>query len=335
MVAGAVIGFSAGWLLHSGSSAPAGAATTASRVAQLEAALKSRTQEVERLTKSGGKSPLAGKIAADKIPDAPGPEHQAEATKMQERMKKQYLDKQKLKIDERLASLRTRLGLNDKQAAAIRELLEKNPEGPQAVMMAAMSGEKVDEAAMVLNVLRPGQKAAEVTSQISALLTPEQQQTYTAVRQEQRTNEIEIKTGKELARLQSSLTLSPEQKDKAFAVLSTLAEQEYDTSVSPIVGIMAQQLAKQPDGPGTKELQPHVEEIKAAADLAAQRRQQRVEAMKEILSPEQFKLYEDQQKQGSMAEMLEGFGDMPGAFFMGAAEEPEAAAAPPVAVPRK
>ena len=52
---------------------------------------------------------------------------------------------------------------------------------------------------------------------------------------------MEVKTNKELARLQSSLTLTPEQKDKAFTVLSGLADKEYDNPVSPMLGMMAQQ----------------------------------------------------------------------------------------------
>ena len=77
-----------------------------------------------------------------------------------------------------------------------------------------------------------------------------------------------------------------------------------------------------------------MEEIKASAALSAERRQQRVEAMREILSPEQFSLYEDQQKQGSMAELMDGaFDEMPGAFMMGGdMPGPDAPPAPEPAV---
>jgi hypothetical protein len=261
---------------------------------------------------------------------------------MQERMKKQMEEKQRLKLDERVAGMKARLGLNDAQAAAIRKLLEENPGGMQSVMARAMSGgeSKEKESDMILELLRPGQKNAELTEKIAAVLTPEQKEAYTAFRQEQRTNQVEIKAGKELARLQSSLTLSPGQKDKAFAVLSTLANDEYENPISPLVTIMAQQLEHPMGNRESEDLEPHKEEIKAAAALAAQRRQQRVEAMREILSPEQFKLYENQQKQANVAEFMDSaFDDMPGGMFgFGASlseseTEPEPPAPPATVAP--
>lgn len=330
VLAGGAAGFLAGWFLRP-ESLNADPGNRQQRIVQLEGELRAKSHEFEQLTKSAAKNAAAVKAMPPDTPafDANSPG----VVKRQERMKKQMQDKQKLKLDERVSVLRTRLGLNDAQAAAIRELLEKNPGGPQAMMMQAMSGEKVDEASMLLGMLRPGQKTAELTEKIAGLLTPEQQQAYSAFRQEQRTNEVEVKANKELARLQSSLTLSQEQKDKAFSVLSTFADEEYDNPVSPMAGLMAQQMKSHTTGMPNKELEPHKEEVQAAADLAAQRRQQRVEAMRDILSPEQFSLYEDQQKQGNMAEFMDSaFEDMPGNFMMGAGEpEPaEPPAAPPV-----
>ena len=328
VLAGGVAGFLAGWFLspENFNSAP----VSSKRIVQLEGELKVKSREVEQLTKSAAKN-AATAIATP--PDTPAfDSNSPEVVKRQERMKKQFQDKQKLKLDERISVLRARLGLNDKQAEAIRDLLEKNPGSPQSMIMQAMSGGKVDEAGMLLAMLRPGEKTAELTGKISELLTPEQQQAYTAFRQEQRTNEVEVKANKELARLQSSLTLSQEQKDKAFSLLSDFANVEYDNPVSPMASLMAQQIKSQPDSPQLKELEPHMGEIQAAADLAGQRRQQRVESMRDILSPEQFSLYEDQQKQGNMAEFMEGaFEDMPGNFMMGAGEEvtPETPPPPP------
>ena len=331
ILAGGAVGFLAGWFLSPENfNADPG---NAKRIVQLEGELRAKSHEVEQLTKSAAKNAATAKAMP---PDTPAFDSKSpEIVKRQERMKKQMQDKQKLKLDERVSVLRARLGLNDQQAAAIRELLEKNPSGPQAMMMQAMSGEKVDEAGMMLAMLRPGEKATELTGKITELLTPEQQQAYTAFRHEQRTNEVEVKANKELARLQSSLTLSQEQKDKAFGVLSGLADEEYDNPVSPMAGLMAQQMKQAPGGAGMKELEAHKAEIQAAADLSAQRRQQRVEAMRDILSPEQFSLYEDQQKQGNMADFMDSaFEDMPGNFMMGAGE-PEPAEPPPAPAVQK
>jgi gas vesicle protein len=333
ILGGAAVGFTAGWSLSPRSSDSAGEPLN-SRIVQLERELSVKSRELTKLEKQAEKLNAAAKTNP---PDTPAFDPQSpEIVQRQERMKKQMQDKQKLKLDERMAVLRARLGLNDRQAAAVRELLEKNPSGPQSLMMQAMAGEEMDEKAMLQSILRPGEKAAELTADITALLTPEQQQAYAEFRQEQRANEVEVKTNKELARLQSSLTLTPEQKDKAFTVLSTLADQEYDNPVSPMVGLMAQQMEMRPDAPDMKELEPHKEELKAAAALAAERRQQRVEAMRGILSPEQFSLHEDQQKQASMSEFMEGaFEDMPGAFLMGAEAEAPVPPPPPAPVEEK
>jgi hypothetical protein len=344
IVAGAAAGFAGGWFLkpsNSGSQSNPGSV----RVAQLEGELMAKTRELERLTKPGGKTASGAKTAAaaDANADTPAYDPKSpEVVKMQERMKKQMEEKQRLKLDERVAGMKARLGLNDAQAAAIRKLLEENPGGMQSVMARAMSGgeSKEKESDMILELLRPGQKNAELTEKIAAVLTPEQKEAYAAFRQEQRTNQVEIKAGKELARLQSSLTLSPGQKDKAFAVLSTLANDEYENPISPLVTIMAQQLEHPMGNRESEDLEPHKEEIKAAAALAAQRRQQRVEAMREILSPEQFKLYENQQKQANVAEFMDSaFDDMPGGMFgFGASlseseTEPEPPAPPATVAP--
>lgn len=331
VLCGVAAGFLAGWFLSPETFNPDPAPLN-QRIVQLEGELKGKARELEKLTKSAAKK---SETAANTPPDTPGFDAKSpEMVKMQERMKKQMQDKQKLKLDERVAVLRARLGLNDAQAAALRELLEKNPTGSQSMMAQAMSGEKVDEKAMLLAMLRPGQQTAELTGKITALLTPEQQQAYTTFRQEQRANEVEVKANKELARLQSSLTLSAEQKDKAFTVLSGFADGEFDNPVSPMAGLMAQQMKAQANSPHMKELEPHMEEITAAAELATQRRQQRVEAMREILSPEQFSLYEDQQKQGNMAEFMDSaFDDMPGNMFLGAGAEEALETPPPPLAP--
>jgi len=88
----------------------------------------------------------------------------------------------------------------------------------------------------------------------------------------------------------------------------------------------------------------HMDEIKAATDHAAERRKLRVEAMRDVLNPEQLALYETQQKQGNMADIMDSaFGDMGGNPFMGAMgdDEEDAAAAkdeplkPPTPVPAR
>jgi hypothetical protein len=322
IAAGCVVGFVAGWFLHpaasDSSSKPDEGAAARIRIAQLESDLKSRTAALDRLTVASRKEEL------DKQSDSERTKRNASnapnAQRMQDRMKKKLAERQKLKLDEKVATLRTRLKLTDDQAAAVRELIEKSPEGMQSMIARAMSGEKMDEKAALSEMLKPGQKSAELDGKITALLTPEQQQDYTAFRQEQRSNDVEVKANKELARLQGSLTLSPEQKDKAFATLTKLANEEYDNPVNNMAAMMQQQMKLRP--PNKPEMKEHMAEINAAADFAAERRKMRVDAMREVLTPEQLAIYETQQKQISMADMMDStFGDVGTGFFMGGDDE--------------
>jgi hypothetical protein len=337
IAAGCVAGFAGGWFLKPGASTSSADNDKSSvRIAKLEADLKSRSDDVERLTKAAEKKPEAGKAVADtrsrdRRPDAAA---RAEGAKQfQDRMKQRLEEKQKLKLDERVAVLKKRLGLSDEQAASIRAILEKSPAGAQDALARALTGgagKEADRTAAMLEILRPGQKNAELNSQISALLTPEQQEAYTAFRQEQRTNEVEVKANKELARMQASLTLSPEQKDKAFAVLTKLADGEYDNPVSPMAGLMQQQMQFMPEGRGDKGLKEHADEVNAAAELATQRQKQRVDAMREFLTEEQVALYENQQKQNSMADMMDGsLGDLTNMMMEGMQRRAPAAPAKP------
>src|SRR5690606_24171185 len=69
-------------------------------------------------------------------------------------------------------------------------------------------------------------KRADLESQISSLLKPEQAAAFTEFRQEQRENRIEVATGREMTRLQQSLTLSPAQKDQVYQALATISTSE-------------------------------------------------------------------------------------------------------------
>ena len=161
---------------------------------------------------------------------------------------------------ERIAAFKARLNLDEAQTARIKTLLEAGDEEDDMVSK-AIAGQSTLPAA-------PGEaakKRADLESQISSLLKPEQAAAFTEVRQEQRENRIEVATGREMTRLQQSLTLSPAQKDQVYQALATISTSEEDSGNSGIT------------------IDP--EQIKA-------RRQARLEALKPILTPEQFSTYE-------------------------------------------
>ncbi len=90
---------------------------------------------------------------------------------------------------------------------------------------------------------------------------PEQAVAYKEFAAEQKENRIEVVTAREMTRLQENLTLTPGQKDKVYQALNEIAARE-------------EQDAKQ-----SADLDP--------AELKA-RRQVRLDALRPLLTPEQF-----------------------------------------------
>lgn len=177
---------------------------------------------------------------------------------LEARMKQQMEERRVKKLDERVAAYKGRLNLSDAQAAKIRELLDGSPEA---------GGPKVDVAGEGFSINEPGLEGAKERSakdaKIAGLLTPEQQQAYDGFKQEQRENRIELATNNDLMNLQRELTLTPEQKDKAFQALRDVAQNE--------------------DEMGGSIFDPQVIKSKMEA---------RRNALRPILTPEQMKAYE-------------------------------------------
>ena len=174
------------------------------------------------------------------------------------------------KIDERLAALKSRLKLTPDQEAKVRALLESSPEMglgglPFFKSMKTSSDGKSGGVALgaAASVGGDPANAAKLDDQIAALLSPDQQEDFTAFQQEQRENKVEIATNREMAQLQQQLTLTPEQKDQAFQALGDSARKE----------------AENPQ----KGFDP------AAIEAA---KQARMDALRPILTPEQMKSYE-------------------------------------------
>lgn len=187
-------------------------------------------------------------------------EDSPEMAEIRETMTKELLARKQRRIDERLAALKTRLNLDEAQAAKVRVILEAGDEEDDMVSK-AIAGESTLPPA-------PGEatkKRIELEDQIGSLLKPGQATAFTEFRQEQRENRIEVATGQEMTRLQQSLTLSPTQKDQVYQALATIASAEEESGNAGITIDPAQ--------------------IKA-------RRQARLEALKPILTPDQYHAYE-------------------------------------------
>ena len=181
-------------------------------------------------------------------------------------MSDQANQRKTLKVNEQLAGLKKQLGLTDEQAEELRPLISRMlPTGRGLEISELMSGdgkmgfsaEKMKERSAKI---AEDKKAAE--NELIAKLSPEQKLAYDQWKLAEKANKVELATNRELSSLQSQMSLTPEQKDRAFAALSTLAQNEI-------------------------EVDPLTEPVKFM-----DRRKGRIEALKPILTPEQMALYE-------------------------------------------
>jgi len=302
--AGLLLGATGGYLL-----APKGSPLVAQNAASHALPAKAGAQGAAiHSSKDGAKPNNSSKPETD-VTQAET-EKAAEVSKMEAQQKKQ-MDKMKarlaaqlkLKVDEKLASLSRKLGLTSQQTEAMRPILEQHSgSGDMMTLMMvtemnpSLSPEEKKEKGKnaLLKMLEPLKNEAELDGALAPLMSPDQQNAYAQLKQEQRANTIEINANKELGKIQSSMTLTNEQKDQAFTVLSNLATEDAANPVPSIVNMVnmpgGAQHMEQEVGKET------AEKIQALAAEATARKTRRIEAMQAILTPEQFSVYEAQQK---------------------------------------
>jgi hypothetical protein len=160
-------------------------------------------------------------------------------------------------VNEKLAALRTRLSLTPEQETKIAKAL---PYGQAKTKI-------IDNDTKVIRASSEDKKKMEDT--IRAALTAAQQREYDSFRAEEKANAVEAVANRELSRLQSMTTLSPEQKDQAFAAFSEIASRE-----------SMQDLPEPGSDPGVMK------------DALKTRWADRQEALGAILTPEQMAIYQ-------------------------------------------
>jgi len=270
------LGILFGWVggSHSTSSAPASTPATAqaeAKSARSTAAPAEASSAPETRPERAARPPKPDKSDKPIVRtfSSTDGEQTPEMKEIMEKMKKAQEEKRARKIDERLAALKSRLGLTDEQAAKVKAILQKADEdGGDATDL--LSGGKAIDVNKLLNGESKGDREA-LDAKLAEVLTPEQQDKFQAFQQDQKENRIEIATNREMTRLQQSLTLTPDQKDRAYQALGELAQRE--------------------------ENQPATSGIDPQAMMAKQ--QARRDALRPILTPEQMKAYESTPMQSS------------------------------------
>jgi RNA polymerase sigma factor (sigma-70 family) len=160
-------------------------------------------------------------------------------------------------VNEKLAALRTRLSLTS----------EQEPKIAKALAYGQAKTKIIDNDTKVIRASAEDKKRME--DAISASLTAGQQREYESFRAEEKANAVEAVANRELSRLQSMTTLSPEQKDQAFAAFSEIASKE-----------SMEDLPEPGSDPGVMK------------DALETRWTARQEALGAILTPEQMAIYQ-------------------------------------------
>lgn len=117
-------------------------------------------------------------------------------------------------VKEKVAALRKRLSLTP----------EQEPEIAKALAYGQAKTKIIDNDVKVIRASSDDKRKME--DAIRAALTASQQKEYETFRAEEKANAVEAIANRELSRLQSMATLSPEQKDQAFAAFTEIATKE-------------------------------------------------------------------------------------------------------------
>ena len=173
-------------------------------------------------------------------------------------------DTMKLQVDRRMARMAATLKLTPAQVEAAREILLRQVRASVVGVRQAFAG-KFDKAELD----QAGRDAGNVEEQLKALLTPEQLTHYATYQREEAEHTAGLAAQGELLQLQTSVGVTPEQQDRAYAAL-------YEVTLQQLTGGMVP-----PPGTGTNMMQ-------WLSD-------QKVRALEPVLTPVQLEGFRQQQ----------------------------------------
>jgi len=165
------------------------------------------------------------------------------------------------RIDSRLETLKSKINLTPEQEQSLREIWEKELDAQQGMAMKVLGGKLKEEDASTIE-----KSTFNARDEIRKTLTAEQWDGFQQFEQEERAGMARLAANSELLQLQQVLPLSPEKQDQVFAVLMKQAEGQFNDT-------------QQPGG------------VTRAMDWQ-QQFEAKKEAMRPVLSPEEFKAYE-------------------------------------------
>ncbi len=173
-------------------------------------------------------------------------------------------DAMKLAMEGRLSRLNASLNLSPEQVQAAREILARQSQAMSAGMQQAFSG-KFDKDELA----RLSKSAGNPDEQIKALLNPDQRAAYANYQQEEAAYNARLAANSEMMQLQATVSLTPEQQDRAFAAL-------YEANVNQLTGS-----SKPPSG--------------SQAEVMKWTMDQKAKALEAVLTADQLEKYQQQQ----------------------------------------
>ena len=171
----------------------------------------------------------------------------------------------KQQLEGKIAGMKSKLNLTPDQETQIRGILEQQSNAGGELAQKMLAGKMTKEELADIH-----KQQVDPESQIKALLSPEQQTAYSELQTEERHNNARLMANSELLQMQGALGLSQEQQDKVFQALYAQTEH---------------QLTPPAEGTEGKAYDP-------STMLA-----QKLEAMKGVLTEEQFTRYKAMQEQ--------------------------------------
>ncbi len=153
-------------------------------------------------------------------------------------------------VEGKLSRLRASLHLTPEQIEAARDILKRQAQAMSAGMQRAFSG-KFDKEEMT----RLSKESGNPDEQIKALLTPEQKAAYKGYQQEEAAYNARAAANVEVMAMHSTLGLTSEQQDRAFAALYDVTLNQLTGDAKPTSTNMAEALEWQLDQK-TKALEP-------------------------------------------------------------------------------
>jgi hypothetical protein len=138
-------------------------------------------------------------------------------------------------LEERLSRMTATLNLTPEQAKAAREILTRQAQAMSAGMQQAFSGKFDGE-----ELKRLSKDAGNPEEQIKALLSPEQKAAYPSYQQEEAAHNARMAANSELTSLQTTVGLTSEQQDRAFAALYEANFNQLTGKTTPPTGDQAE-----------------------------------------------------------------------------------------------